>query len=148
MLFPSIINMSQHNRLLVSTNQLLSFCFVSLFQISHDIVCPLPVCKRNHDILKHISSLFKNIFDHGERLSGNRLRLTTETFPHLFVQLLGQIVSRTLLEFFFFYIKINSQVLQDIQAESLQVISFLVFFHQVFANIIHIIGDIHTDTFT
>ena len=146
MLFPCVIDMSQHDRLLVSTDQLLTFRFIRLLKISHDIVSPFPIGKRHYYILEHFSSLLENILDHRERLFSDSLRLTTECIPNLLVQSLSQIVGRSLLEILFFYIKVNGKIFQHIHTEAFQIISILVFFHQCLANIIHIVGNIHSDS--
>ena len=118
MLFPCVIDMSQHDRLLVSTDQLLTFRLVSLLKISHDIVSPFPIGKRYHDILEHLPSLLENILDHRESLFSDSFRLTTECIPNLLVQSLCQVVSRSLLEILFFYIKINGKIFQHIHTET------------------------------
>ena len=92
------------------------------------------------------TSLLENILDHRERLFSDSLRLTTECIPNLLVQSLSQIVGRSLLEILFFYIKVNGKIFQHIHTEAFQIISILVFFHQCLANIIHIVGNIHSDS--
>ena len=146
MLFPSIINMSQHDRLLISPDQFLTFRFVSLLKIRHNIISPLSIGKRHHDILEHFPSLLENILDHRESLFSDSFRLTTECIPNLLVQSLCQVVSRSLLKLLFLYIKVYGKIFQHIHTETFQIISLLVFFHQRLAYIIHIIGNIHSDS--
>ena len=92
------------------------------------------------------TSLLENILDHRESLFSDSFRLTTECIPNLLVQSLCQVVSRSLLKFLFLYIKVYGKIFQHIHTETFQIISLLVFFHQRLAYIIHIIGNIHSDS--
>ena len=138
--------MGQHDGLFVSPNQFLTFRSVSLLKISHDIVSPFSIGKGHHDILEHFPSLFENILDHRESLFSNSFRFATECIPYFLVQSLGQVVGRSLLKIFLLYIKINGKIFQHIHAEAFQIIRLFVFFHQSLTYIIHVVGNIHTDS--